>query len=247
MEVGIGTRPPVSPATAWRRPPLSVPEGRRPSFSQSVRIGLGAGAFIFALNGTGTLFPMVSAAPSDALPFIIPTVAATVAAALFWVAYAIMLTASALKGRRPSGPAALGLDGNPAATVWFALGVLAPLLIGYPFSWLYRPSAASSLVAAMEYFGPFLIAVVCFSIAFALRNRDIKRAVLAGLAPTFLTSPDRRWWWDGSQWVGVSAVDPPQALHSPDGNYWWSGEAWLPLPRRPPKRPSRSRSLVGGH
>ena len=43
-------------------------------------------------------------------------------------------------------------------------------------------------------------------------------------------SPDRRHWWDGSQWVDVTVRIPSGARRSPDGGYWWDGTDWRPSP-----------------
>ena len=39
-----------------------------------------------------------------------------------------------------------------------------------------------------------------------------------GAQPQF--SPDRNWWWNGSQWISIL---------SPDGRHRWTGTAWVPV------------------
>jgi hypothetical protein len=41
-------------------------------------------------------------------------------------------------------------------------------------------------------------------------------------------SGDRRWWWDGSNWVDSTVTPPPMAARTPDGHWWWNGVEWRP-------------------
>jgi hypothetical protein len=43
-------------------------------------------------------------------------------------------------------------------------------------------------------------------------------------------SPDKRYWWDGANWVDTNTRIPPGASVSPDGKYWWDGANWRNMP-----------------
>ncbi len=43
-------------------------------------------------------------------------------------------------------------------------------------------------------------------------------------------SEDRRYWWDGSNWVDAQTRLPPGAKYSDDQKQWWDGQAWRPVP-----------------
>jgi hypothetical protein len=43
-------------------------------------------------------------------------------------------------------------------------------------------------------------------------------------------SDDRRWWWDGEQWVDSALRVPPGARRSDDDQQWWDGVSWRPVP-----------------
>ena len=59
--------------------------------------------------------------------------------------------------------------------------------------------------------------------AWVCSNRDVKRTIRGGLATGYWMSPDRRYWWDGTQWADALSIAPDFALRSPDEGYWWSG------------------------
>jgi hypothetical protein len=99
------------------------------------------------------------------------------------------------------------------------------------------PTADNDGRFALLYFSPLVVALACLLTGYVVSVRPIRAAILGGRAPAWVTSPDRRWWWDGTYWFGVSAVAPPSALRSPDGNYWWTGDGWSPLPALPPRKP----------
>jgi len=50
-------------------------------------------------------------------------------------------------------------------------------------------------------------------------------------------SPDKRYWWDGREWVDATVRIPPQAQRSPDGRYWWDGASWREVPAVQPAAP----------
>jgi hypothetical protein len=54
-------------------------------------------------------------------------------------------------------------------------------------------------------------------------------------------SDDRRWWWDGEQWVDSALRVPPGARRSDDDQHWWDGMSWRPVPA--PERMWTTRSL----
>jgi hypothetical protein len=53
-----------------------------------------------------------------------------------------------------------------------------------------------------------LLPLGCMLLARAFSNREVRRAILAGLAPSYQMSPDTTWWWDGARWVGTGAGAP---------------------------------------
>jgi len=73
----------------------------------------------------------------------------------------------------------------------------------------------------------------CLLLARVRSNRDVKRTIQAGLAPTYSVSRDSCWWWDGTQWLKTVEAVPDDALRSPDGDDWWTGRTWIAVPRGP--------------
>jgi len=238
----------VPTGSMWRRIPWAVPNGRRLRFWAALPEGLVLGALLLSLAGGQILgyegFPVATAVLG------VPIVASYVVAAVVAVAYGIALIVTAHTPRpRPRPPLMAGLVGNPAARRWYGLSYAIPPLIAWGVSFTLRPTATSENLTLLWYAAP-VTAVACVLLARSAANRDPKRAVLTGRAPSYEMSPDRTWWrkrdtcasindrvwWNGATWVRATAEVPDDALRSPDGNYWWTGSSWCPMPPIPRHR-----------
>jgi hypothetical protein len=168
--------------------------------------------------------------------------------------YAVLATAYGaafiLTARRPwpTKPEGFwgGLTATPAAKLWFGLAFALPESFAWGIlSWLHPTSTATQYLAILWFLAPGTF-LVCAFVAHAYSIRDVKRTILAGLAPSYVMSPDGGWWrngdtwasvtdriwWNGSAWVNAAAAVPEDALRSPDGNYWWTGTSWCAMPPR---------------
>jgi hypothetical protein len=228
----------VPPPTRWRRVPWTVPNGRRPRFWRGLPHAL----------ATGGLFGSVAAAPTvgdTAAVLGVPFVAIDVTMAVLVAAYGLAFIVTAR--RRHLGQSdgyMLAMTATPVAKLWFGLAFVIPESLAWGVSsWLF-PTTASSVYGAILWWLPAAAFVVCMFVAYAYSNRGVKRMVLAGLAPSYVMSPDGTWWrhadtwmsvtdrvwWDGNAWVSATAAVPDDALRSPDGNYWWTGSGWCAMP-----------------
>jgi hypothetical protein len=131
-----------------------------------------------------------------------------------------------------------------SARLWFGLAIVLPVLIGIALAALLPPSfGLSALYNPLVFVAPYPIGLGCLLLAYLTSSRPTKAAVVAGTAPSFMTSSDGLWWWDGSRWLPTLGVSPENALRSADGNYWWSGSRWFAMPPWPPKISRRSRRV----
>lgn len=237
----------VAPARArWRRVPWTIPKGRRPPFWRGLPYALAIGALFGSVAGAPTVH-------STAAVLGATYVAVDVAMAVLATAYglAFVATARRLHPRQPDGYL-LGITATPAAKLWFGLAFVIPEALAWGVSsWLF-PTTGPTVYGAILWWLPASTFVVCIFIAHAYSNRDVKRTVIAGLAPSYAMSADGTWWrkadtwmsatdrvwWNGNAWVSATAAVPDNALRSPDGNYWWTGSAWCAMPPR--ARPSSS-------
>ncbi len=231
----------VAPSGArWRRIPWAIPTGRRPRFWRTVATALPFGA----------LWGSIGAAPTvgdTAAVLGTPYVAVDVAMAVLATAYGVAFIVTARR-RWPTKPDGfwIGLIATPAAKIWFGLSFVIPEVLAWGItSWLHPTSLATEYLAPLWFLAPVAF-LVCTFVAYAYSNRDVKRTIRAGLAPSYLMSPDGIWWrnadawmsvtdrvwWNGSAWVSATAAVPDNALRSPDGNYWWTGSAWCAMPPR---------------
>lgn len=219
----------------WRRPPITIPPGRRPSlrrspkaYLRSAALGLGMASGYGAASVRGFIevgWPVMAMLTGvlAAGPFV----------------YGIALLATSRHGTRRV-PSPMGDRITVGTRVWLGLGLVLPGVLGSIGAVFVLPSADSHGWFAFFAFAPCLVAVGCVLIAYVLSIRPIKATIVAGLAPSFVTSPDHLWWWDGTAWFGVPSVAPLHALRSVDDNYWWTGDRWCPMPALPPPRPRGS-------
>jgi hypothetical protein len=241
------THPGLAPPGArWRRVPWKVPTGRRPRFWPSV-----PHALVF-----GALFGSVDAAPMVRVAAAVlgtPYVAVDVTMAVLATAYGLAFIVTARKPHRGQSDGYWqGITATPAAKIWFGLAFVIPESVAWGISsWLF-PGVGPTVYGAILWGLPAGIFVVCVIVALSYSNRDVKRAILAGLAPSYVMSPDGTWWrkadtwlsvtdrvwWNGNAWVSAVATAPDNALRSPDGNYWWTGSAWCAMPPRARRSPS---------
>ena len=227
------------PGARWRRVPWKVPPGRRPRFWQVLPYALSVGALIGSVGAAPTV--RVTATVLGA-----PYVAVDVAMAVLATVYGLAFIVTARRPHRMKSDGLLGLTANPAGKLWFGLAFVIPELLAWGISsWLF-PLSGPDVYQAILWWLPTVPFFVCIFVALSYSNRDVKRTVIAGLAPSYLMSPDGTWWrnadtwmsvadrnwWNGSAWVSAVAAVPEEALRSPDGNYWWTGSAWCALPPR---------------
>ena len=218
-----------------------MPPGRRPRFWAGLPYALSLGA----------LFGSVVNAPTvrDAAAVLgAPYVAVDVAMAVLATAYglAFVVTARRPHPRQPDGSYLLGITATPASRFWFGLSFVIPESLAWGISsWLF-PTLGPDLYQTILWWLPAVTFIVCIFVAYAYSNRDVKRTILAGLAPSYVMSPDGTWWWNadtwmsvtdrvwwnGNAWVSAKAAVPDNALRSPDGNHWWTGGAWCAMPPR---------------
>jgi hypothetical protein len=236
---GNGSLLPTGRRGVWRRPPRTVPRSRRPRLWRSPE-AIYTAALVLAISSGPSLASVRSSVEIGQPDMTIPIV--VLVAAPF--AYGVALLATSRRGsRRVLSP--VGYGTTPSVRVWLGLAIVLPVVlesIGAAFFVPPTPSG-SSLWSAFFYFSPpGLVGIGCVLVGDVVSMRAIKATIVAGLAPTFVTSPDHLWWWDGSQWFGVPSVAPMHALHSPDGNYWWTGDLWYPMPALPPRKPRSSPS-----
>ncbi len=237
MEAHGGVHLPAS-GGGWRRPPWSTPGGRRPRFRQALRSGTRVDAvYVAVISG----MYLTNAKTFWALerPFSIFSVG------IGGLAFGYGITVILTSGRRGGVvPAWLGLNVNPGARAWFELAIVLPLLIGGLGALFFEPgpSARSQILFTVFFFAPAVIAAGCVLLSRACSYREIKKAIVSCVAPSYVMSHDHFWWWDGAQWASASAAAPSQALRSPDGNYWWTGRDWCALPPFPSRMPKASQA-----
>jgi hypothetical protein len=221
----------------WRRPPWSVPSGRIPSFRRRLMdtLPLSAlwlsvmGSFVGGLNvfqpgrDFGSGFPAGALYFSAAIPYI--------SAAMLAPAYGIAIIISARGPHLKPVWLFPGSTGTPAAKVWYGLAFVIPGAIVWGLALAIRPTPGTAYLLFLWFSAPISFAG-CMDLARIYSNRPVKRAITAGLAPSFYISLDGCWWWNGATWLSATAVTPESALRSPDGNYWWTGNYWVPLPPR---------------
>lgn len=231
---GHGSLLPTGRRGVWRRPPLTVPRGRRPRFWRSPQ-AIFMAALVLATSSGPYLASMRSSVEIGQPAMMIPMV--VLVAAPF--AYGVALLATSRRGTRRV-PSPVGFGTTPSARVWLGLAIVLPIVLESIGAAFFFPATPSSPGVWPAFFVPGLVGIGCILVSDVVSMRPIKATIAAGLAPTFVTWPDHLWWWDGAQWIGASAVAPPHALRSPDGNYWWTGDQWSPMPALAPRKPRRS-------
>ena len=228
--VGADLPPSAAPAAAWRRPPWSAPEGRRPSSGRSLAI-LGVLFFFWIYSMAGAV---VASVPDISWPAELPFLAICAVG----VGYGLAVIATAGRPRVRLTMRDWGLGGSAAAKVWLGLAYLLPLAGSFAAGWVLSPAGSFSAVATtplsllVRLLGPAAF-VLCLILARVSSLGAVKNAIFDGRAPSFTVSSDQAWWWDGQQWTNVADAAPESALRSPDTNYWWTGQDWIPLPARP--------------
>jgi hypothetical protein len=219
----------------WRRPPWSVPSGRRPSFRRRLRdvlpVGLlwtsVMGSFVLGLN----VLPGAEVGAGFPAALYISGVILYIGAAILAPAYGIAIIISARSPHLKPVWLFPGIAETPTAKVWYGLAFVIPGAIVWGVALAIRPTPATAYLLALWLLAPVSFAG-CLDLARAYSNRSVKRAIIAGLAPSFYISADGRWWWNGDTWLSVAAAVPEGAFRSPDGNYWWAGSFWFPMPPR---------------
>jgi hypothetical protein len=235
---GRDSLPPTGRSGVWRRAPLTVPRSRR-RFWRSPEAICTAALVLAASSGPSLVSVRISVEIGQ-LAMTIPAV--VLVAAPF--AYGVALLATSRRGTRRV-PSPVGYGTTPSVRVWLGLAIVLPVVLGSIGAAFFFPPTASDpgVWSALLYFAPpGLVGIGCVLVSYVVSMRPIKATIVAGLAPTFVTSPDHLWWWDGSQWFGVPSVAPLYALRSPDGNHWWTGDHWYPMPALPPRKPRGSPS-----
>jgi hypothetical protein len=223
----------------WRRPPFTVPRGRRPNLWRSPRAYLRNAAPGEAVIASMWAAVLVRNSVDVGWTALVILTVLLVAPAF---AYGVALLATSRSGAHRVLPP-MGYGTAPSAGVWLGLAiVLSGVLGGIGATFFYQPTAGDHVWWMFFFFAPSVVAVGCLLTGYVVSMRPIKATIVAGLAPTFVTSPDHLWWWDGRQWFGVPSVAPLHALRSPDGNHWWSGDRWCPMPALPPRKPRGSPS-----
>jgi hypothetical protein len=170
--------------------------------------------------------------PGMSDPLVIPYLLITAIA----VGLGITVLATASTRHRASFWSGAWWGANSASAVWIGTALLVGTACSYAVGYAMRE--ASLAHRALPFAGLLFCVtpaatLVCVLMARSFSNREVRRTVRAGLAPTYWISPDFNSWWDGAQWVSVEAAAPEAALRSPDRNWWWTGRQWLALPPRP--------------
>ncbi len=234
-EVGAGLSRSAPGAAVWRRPPFAWPAGRGPSSARTLAIiGVLFLFYLYYLAGGALAGGMLASWSGIIWPAALPFLVICAAG----VGYGLAVIATAGRPRVTLMLRDWGLGGSTAAKVWFGLAYILPLAVSLATGWVIGPAGPSSAVATpplswlVELVGPAAFAV-CLILARVCSLGPVRRAIVAGQAPSFKVWEDRAWWWDGGAWADWSVAAPESALRSPDGNYWWSGQGWLPLPPRP--------------
>jgi hypothetical protein len=225
----------------WRRPPRSVPSGRIPSFRRRLRDTLPLsvlwlsviGSFVLGLNVLQPGADFGAGFPAGALYF--SGAILYISAAILAPAYGIAIIISARGPHLKPVWLFPGIAETPTAKVWYGLAFVIPGAIVWGLALAIRPTTPATAYLLFLWFLAPVSFAGCLDLARAYSNRSAKRAIIAGLAPSFYISADGRWWWNGDTWLSVAAAAPEGALRSPDGNYWWAGSFWFPMP--PQARP----------
>jgi hypothetical protein len=159
-------------------------------------------------------------------------VTATICVAILVVAYGVVIIATARGPRLKPDAIGYGIIATPGSQLWYGLAFVIPVALTWGGALIFpNPTTSDSLSWEFLYWSGPTSFTVCFLLAHNLSVRPVKRAILAGRAPGYRTSPDDLWWWDGGAWVSVAAA-PEAALRSPNGNFWWTGHSWVALPPR---------------
>ena len=64
----------------------------------------------------------------------------------------------------------------------------------------------------------------------AERDAAARQAALSSGGGTLNWSDDRRYWWNGTEWVDAQKATPPGVTYSDDQRQWWDGKTWRPVP-----------------
>jgi hypothetical protein len=229
------TQEPEPSQRKWRPPPWfgSIPSGRKPSWRHR---------FIEVVPYWATLMALYSWNLAWAPWGLISgwVLAPSVIAAILGVGYGALMIATA---RRPTLKPVWffpGFASTSAAARWYGLAfVLAQgaawgvaIVVHVMFGDL-RPESVPMIP-----FGPLSVLLAftaCMVLARRAANRPIKRAILTGLAPSYVLAQGQPYWWDGEHWQSLESTVPESSLRSPDGHYWWTGSDWF---RMPPNRRS---------
>ncbi len=221
------------PHKVWHWPSMAVPRGRRPGLRAD------PGAYVCACAPGFAMASGVFAYSEAQLvrlgqPLAVASPAMVIIPGLF--AYGFALVATARRGT-PLIPTPLGYGSGASSRLWLGLAMVLPALLAVLGATFVLRSPDQGRWFLLVSISPLVVAVACLIVGYVVAMRPVRAAILAGRAPTYVTSPNRQWWWDGTYWFGVSSAVPPRALRSPDGNYWWTGEGWSPMPPLPPKKP----------
>ncbi|HXC77430.1 MAG TPA: permease prefix domain 1-containing protein, partial [Candidatus Acidoferrum sp.] len=173
----------------WRRPPWSVPSGRIPSFRRRLRDTLPLSVLWLSVIGSFVLWSTVHQPVADfgagfPAALYISVVILYISAAILAPAYGIAIIISARGPHLKPVWLFPGIAETPTAKVWYGLAFVIPGAIGWGLALAIRPTPSTAYLLALWLLTPVSFAG-CLDLARAYSNRSVKRAIIAGLVPSF--------------------------------------------------------------
>ena len=202
----VGAQSGVSPGQVWHRPPWSWPQYRRLGVWRTLLLrGAGQAPFTAWIAG-GIVFGPGDPTPPGFGALVISARIIAVLLAVFALGPALVLLVSARsRSRRSVWSGAWWGAHEPSSAIMglttvacFALACVA----GY---FLYQTPNHPALAFAL-FLGTPAAGAIGVLAAWVCSNRDVKRTIRGGLAAGYWMSPDRRYWWDGTQWMDAFSM-----------------------------------------
>ena len=223
----------VSPGQVWRSPPWSWPQYRRLGVWRTLLLrAAGQSPFTAWLAGW-IIFGPTGLTPAGFAALSISAHVLAVLLAVLALGPALLLLASAASRSRRSIWSGAWWSANGASQAVLGLTTMACFGLACVAGYFTYQAPTDPFSAFPVFLVSPAAGAVGFLVAWICSNRDVKRTIRGGLAAGYWMSSDRRWWWDGTQWVDAFFRAPDSALRSPDEGYWWTGTQWIALPLTP--------------
>ena len=91
-----------------------------------------------------------------------------------------------------------------------------------------RKAKEFNVVWAVIGFALCLLPLLIYCIVYSQEQDKVVVIRIGGARqPTLQLTDDSRFWWNGSQWIPLTATSPPPGVQiSEDRRFWWDGSRW---------------------